>query len=704
MRLNKMAAALAAAGVVCSSIAYAEEQTIVPNPETVPKQEQVQDQEPELATMKVSAQHNKPVEQRTELGKLTDYTPMAGTVVSREEVEAVHFVDSFHELLPRVPGISMSRNLRFTDGGKNYTENRVDGMRARNTGTYGFVDQVNSGDIERIEFIRGPGSVLSGSNAIGGTINVITRDPPSRREAEVSGEVFGDGGFRAGVTAGDRLSDSLGYFLNANRLDRDGWRDHTEEIKDGFSTKWVLNPDASSRLAFRIEYLHDDYQDSGKLDEAQFNADWRQAEPGSFFHTDITYTTPSLHYRRMFGEVGELNVYAQSRQTDSTAKTSITGTINDNKAAENNLQFLYKHMFGFANSAVTAGIDILGTKSQTRQYANLSPDSFAFIKGTLRGNSISHEDHQSPLLQYEFSPVAPLRITLGVRQDEIKYQVDDQIKDSKDGEKKFSRLVKKGGATYELDHDNLLWINIAEGFMAPGVSTMLGSNTATPTTHAEAVASKYSPTNMDLQPEDSLTKEIGIRGRLPFGLRYDTGYYQTKFRNLIVSQLCDDTELCYTRSENAARAHASGVETALEYDLNHYLELGLTHTYAKYNYDDYATATTDYSGKPRYYTPRNHTNLRVTLKPSAGWRAELEMDHIDSYYTNQATTDAYKRPDLYNLRMSYTEKAWSAWLHVLNLRDTKYAERVGSNDTGVRNSFTSGYSPLTVRAGVSYKF
>jgi iron complex outermembrane receptor protein len=411
-----------------------------------------------------------------------------------------------------------------------------------------------------------------------------------------------------------------------------------------------------------------------------------------------------LQYRRLFGESGELNVYAQSRKTDSTAKTSVTGNISDNKATENNIQLLYKHSFEFAKTAITGGLDNMTTDSQTWGYVNNSSGSFDFFRGALVSNSVSKERHRSPFLQYEFSPLDPLRLTIGARNDNIEYTVDDQINNLKDGNKSFSRLVKKAGATFNFDDENLIWVNIAEGFLAPAVGTMLGSNTATPATHAAAVSSSYVPTNMNLLPEDSLTKEIGIRGRLDSGLSYDTDYYQTQFRNLIVSQNCGLTELCKTRNENAASAHASGFESVFGYELNKYFDLGLSHTYARYQYDSYVTASANYTGKQRYWTPRNHYNFRITAKPAADWKAELELDHIDGYYTNQSNTDTYKRPDIYNLRVSYNGKSWGFWGHALNLFNTKYMERLGATDAGVRNSITSGYSPLTLRAGVSYKF
>lgn len=662
-----------------------------------------------LSPVKAEAEREVEVQSRTELGRLTEYTPLAGSVVEREELETVRFVDSFHELLPRVPGVSMSRNMRFTDGGKNYTENRIDGMRARNTGTYTFIDQVNSGDIERIEFIRGPGSVLSGSNAIGGTINVITRDPPAKREFQVSGEAFEDGGYRMGLSGGDRLSDSLGYFFNINQLDKDGWRDHTDQKKTSFSTKWVWRPDSSSKLALRYEYIDDDYQSAGSLDAAQFHDNWRQAEPGSYLRTAVKYSTPSLHYRKMFGDVGELNLYGQQRHTEQTARssgfTSGGATLGDTDSDETNLQLMYKHNFSLAKTSVTGGFDYLDTVSDSRKFEDLSPNSFRFSRGALTGFSKSYEKNKSPFLQVEFSPLDPLRLTLGVRRDDISYRVDDKFNDNKDGSTSYQKTVRKFGAVYEISPRALIWANVAEGFMGPGVSTLLGSGTPTPATPAAAWASRYVPANMDLKPEESMTHEIGVRGSFDFGLKYDTGYYETDFKNLIVSQACiQNVEFCRTRNVNAAKASAHGFETALSYDINRYLEIGLSHTYARYRYDNYKTATADYSGTRRYYTPRNHYNLRVVLKPAAGWRVELEGDYLDSYYTNQANSDSYSRPDLYNLRASYSAKSWSTWLHVLNLTDTKYAERVGSTDAGVRNSFDAGYTPRLVRVGVSYQF
>ena len=210
------------------------------------------------------------------------------SIIDREEIDKVKFTDA-SELMDRVPGVSMTRNLRIPIGGKNYTVNLVDGMaiQAAGSGTIGFAEQTNTFDIEKIEIVRGPASALYGSNALGGVINVITREAPKVPEYRVWGELGEYERSRAGVSAAGTTKGGLGYFADVNYLYFDGFRDRTKHDRKAGSLKLIHKPDDTSSLTFRAEYFEMFREDSGQLTDAQYEEDWSQAR------YDDRYSTPS---------------------------------------------------------------------------------------------------------------------------------------------------------------------------------------------------------------------------------------------------------------------------------------------------------------------------------------------------------------------------------------------------------------------------
>ncbi|MBC8461724.1 MAG: TonB-dependent receptor [Deltaproteobacteria bacterium] len=122
----------------------------------------------------------------TRVEKSVFETPQAVNIVRREDLlmkNAANVGDALREEV----GISLERQgstytghpvIRGQSG--NRTLALVDGNRFDNITTYGGpnhhrLGMVDMSQVERIEVIRGPGSTLYGSNAIGGVINFITR-------------------------------------------------------------------------------------------------------------------------------------------------------------------------------------------------------------------------------------------------------------------------------------------------------------------------------------------------------------------------------------------------------------------------------------------------------------------------------------------------------------------------------------------------
>ena len=173
----------------------------------------------------------------------------SGTPLSVQEIaKAVDVVDSeeialrsefsLAEVIRNLPGVRVqqlggpgslttikTRGLRNQD-----TAVLIDGMRFRDAaGTQGdatgFLADLTMVDTERVEFLRGSGSSLYGSNALAGTINVISREGSGRPHGQFVAEGGGLGMFRgvasvSGGLDGDRLSYSgtLSYLNVSNGI------------------------------------------------------------------------------------------------------------------------------------------------------------------------------------------------------------------------------------------------------------------------------------------------------------------------------------------------------------------------------------------------------------------------------------------------------------------------------------------------------
>lgn len=76
--------------------------------------------------------------------------------------------------------------------------------------------------IDRVEIIRGPGSVLYGNNAFFGVINVITRQGKQVNGAEASGSYGSFNEYSGRVTLGDQFTNGLQYMLSGTIYNNDG--------------------------------------------------------------------------------------------------------------------------------------------------------------------------------------------------------------------------------------------------------------------------------------------------------------------------------------------------------------------------------------------------------------------------------------------------------------------------------------------------
>ncbi len=139
-------------------------------------------------TMRVSAVTETLVVSASQIDQPLSRTSDSVTVITGQELEARQ-ITSLGAALATVPGFAVARNggpgtltSLFPRGGESdYTLVLIDGVRANSFGGGLDLSQVPLADVDRIEVVRGPQSAIYGADAIGGVVQVVTRQggPPS---------------------------------------------------------------------------------------------------------------------------------------------------------------------------------------------------------------------------------------------------------------------------------------------------------------------------------------------------------------------------------------------------------------------------------------------------------------------------------------------------------------------------------------------
>lgn len=171
------------------------------------------------------------------------------SIIDSAEIERRQQVQAL-DLLKRVPGVSISRNgglgststVRLRGSESGMVKVLIDGVEVNDASGANNEFDFNSlltGDIEKIEVLKGPQSALYGNDAMAGVINVITRR--GEGETKIRGTLEGGayGTFRqlASLTGGTQQVD---YALSAANLHTDGFsRTFVGNEKDGTDARSV---------------------------------------------------------------------------------------------------------------------------------------------------------------------------------------------------------------------------------------------------------------------------------------------------------------------------------------------------------------------------------------------------------------------------------------------------------------------------------
>ncbi|WP_324720298.1 TonB-dependent receptor [Salinimicrobium sp. HB62] len=241
-------------------------------------------------------------------GQLRHTAPVIVSVTSAKEFKATQSI-SLSEGLNFQPGLRMETNCQNC-GFSQVRMNGLDGAYSQIlidsrpvfsalNGVYGL-DQIPANSIERIEVVRGGGSALYGSNAIAGTINIITK-VPTEDYFEVAGNlaaINAETSDKAVTFNGTVLSDSYnaglnvyGMFRDRNPYDHngDGFTELTQVENKTFGFKSFYRPNDRSKFSLDFHTIHEFRRGGNKLALLPFEADITEQIESDVIGGGLTY-------------------------------------------------------------------------------------------------------------------------------------------------------------------------------------------------------------------------------------------------------------------------------------------------------------------------------------------------------------------------------------------------------------------------------
>lgn len=659
----------------------------------------------------------------TREGQLLTETPAAVGVIREKTLREVKPTHP-SEIMGQVPGVWVN----VTGGEGHQTAIRQplttspvylyleDGVPTRSTGFFNHnaLYEVNLPMAGGIEISKGPGSALYGSDAIGGVVNVLTRRPPTGPEVDGSLEAGSYGWRRAMVSGGTAFGDHA-FRADLNLSHTDGWREQTAYDRQSGTLRWdsAVGDDATLKTVATFSKIDQQTAGSSAISYNDYQNNPRaNYTPISLRKVDA-FRLSTAYEKEWGGSLLSITPYYRNDSMDLLANWSLSydPTIYTTENQSFGAQIKFRHDFEPLRTRLIVGVDLdhsPGSRLENRINTTATGSGYtrvytAYTTGARVYDYAVTYQGISPYIHGEFSPVDKLRITAGLRYDQISYKFDNRFGTTPvqtgtayygqvgDGDANFSHLSPKLGATYAVSPALNLFAAYNHAFRAPSEGQLF--RPAVASSAIAAVAAAESARNLKPIKVDSL--EAGLRGRITPAVSYEaSAYYMTKKDDILSSR---DPVSNLATATNAGKTSHKGIEIGLGAQLAAMWRVDTAYSYAKHTYENWITKDGDFSGKEMELAPRTIANTRLTFGDAKTGMAQVEWLHFGSWWSNAANTSKYGGHDLINLRGSYPlYRDLSLFGNVHNVADKRYAESTGVSsgfDTfapGLPRTFTLG--------------
>ncbi len=564
------------------------------------------------------------------------HLPMTVTVIDRATLTAEHQPSVLPTVSRLVPGLFVTNrammgygvstgaaggiNLRGITGGSGQLLVLIDG-HPQYQGIYGhpIADSYQTLMAERVEVLRGPASVLYGSNAMGGVMNIVTRQVPhdgvstniqlgagsyGTVQTEVSNQVR-SGRFSSTVSAQ--------YGRTDNHRPRMGFEQYGGYLKLGYelSDHWDTYIDAN--------ITHFDASYPGTEAKPMFDAD-------QWITRGVVSAALENHYGNTSGALSVYSNFGRHKIDDGTADPAApTQRYFRSKDALTGVS-LYQSIQLFEGNRVTAGIDymhIYGNAYYTSKATGDVLDTPNKQSGrSYRNETAGYVDVRQDLISW-------LTIDAGIRLDHHSIT--------------GSEWVPQAGVVIRPVETGEVKVMASKGFRNPTMREMY----------------LYPPSNTDLKPERLWNYELSWKHRLS-SFTYGANLYYTKGDNMIQTQPIDGKP----RNVNTGEIENKGFELEAAYTVDSHWTLKANAAYLHM--------------KNKIIAAPEQTAFAGATYRCGKWRASLGLQYVNNLYTAVGANEKKESFALLDASLNYAAtRNVSLWARGENLLAQKYEVNLG---------------------------
>lgn len=521
-------------------------------------------------------------------------------------------------------GAAGSISLRGLSGGTARLMVMIDG-HPQYAGIFGhpIADAYQSFLAERVEVLRGPASVLYGSNAMGGVVNIVTR---KMQEDGVKTNL------RAGYGSYNTLETELTNRIRKGRFSSivsgsynrtDGHRaDMGFEQYGGYAKLgYEMTDDWNLRGDVNVTHFNASYP--GPVDAPLLDGDQRITRGMTSFAVENRYekTSGAVSFFYNWG-----NHWINDGYTPSDGETPQDSRFlsHDNMMGVS----LYQSAQFFKGNRITVGFDWF-------RYGGRAWNEYVSGEniGTTSELVDKHEDELAGYIDFRQDIGSWLTFNAGLRADH------------------HSRIglewVPQAGLAFHLPHAIELKASASKGFRYPILREMY----------------MFPPQNPDLQPESMWNYELAFSQRLMEGrLTYGVNFFYIDGKNLI--QTLPNPNGSGMLNQNSGEIENTGVEIQAAYRINR--QWSVDGNYSFLHMKNPVIAAPEH----KLYAGANFSHGR--------WNVSTGIQYVEGLYTSVGENENKENFVLWNLRASFRACKWlDIWARGENLLAQEYEINAG---------------------------